>query len=339
MLKKVIKGFLFLFVLLNMAWAGANPSTKSFAERTDVQNFIQEMSTKHRLDKKELTRFFKEFRSEPKILALMSKQFEALPWHLYRERLLSQERIKAGVEFWKKHETTLKKAERQFGVPAEIIVAIIGVETFYGQKTGNYPVIQALATLAFDYPRRADFFKSELEQFLLLVHEEKLDPKTILGSYAGAMGTPQFIPSSYRRYAVDFSGTGRRDLINDTQDAIGSVANYFKENGWIPDEPIVHPAIVSGNRYQQLPETSTKNPKPNLSIQALTDYGIQLKNPKIAKSKAQMATLLILQNKDNNSENWLGFYNFYVITRYNRSVNYAMAVYQLSQKIRILKKG
>ncbi|HEV2524731.1 MAG TPA: lytic murein transglycosylase, partial [Gammaproteobacteria bacterium] len=238
-------------------------------------------------------------------LRLMSKQYEALPWYRYRDTIVTEKRIKEGVQFWTEHKDLLKKAEEKFGVPAEIIVAILGLETSYGKITGNYPVLQALATLAFDYPRRAAFFRGELEHFLLLVNEGSLDPITTRGSFAGAMGTPQFMPSSYRRYAVDFSGTGKRDLIHDMADVIGSVANYLKANGWKKNENVISGLRLKGN------------------------------NNLLQKGK-----LIELQkNANRDKEQWIGLNNFKVILRYNHSVHYAMAVYQLSQKIRTLKQG
>lgn len=279
--------------------------TVTFASRKEVQKFIQHMQKKHGLNKKELNAMFNEFGTETKILRLMSKQYEALPWYRYRDTIVTEKRVKEGVEFWQQHQALLKKAEKQFGVPAEIIVAILGLETSYGKITGNYPVLQALATLAFDYPRRAIFFRGELEHFLLLVNEGSLHPITTRGSFAGAMGTPQFMPSSYRRYAVDFSGTGKRDLIHDMADVIGSVANYMKENGWKKNEKIITASHLRKNLHS-----------------------------------SQKGKLITLQkNANHDKEHWIGLHNFNVIMRYNHSTHYAMAVYQLSQQIRTLKKG
>ncbi len=277
----------------------------SFADRKEVQQFIQHMHEKHGLNKKHLHTCFKAFGSETKVLHLMSKQYESLPWYRYRDTIVTEKRVKEGVQFWEQHNALLKKAEKQFGVPAEIIVALLGIETSYGQITGKYPVLQALATLAFDYPRRAAFFRGELEHFLLLANEGALDPLSARGSFAGAMGIPQFMPSSYKRYAVDFSGTGKRDLLHDIADVIGSVANYMKANGWKKHEKIA-----------------------------------RLLEKKENKKPARKNKLITLEkNANHDKEHWLGFNNFNVIMRYNNSTHYAMAVYQLSQKIRILKEG
>jgi membrane-bound lytic murein transglycosylase B len=311
LLQGVIATFIFTLISVS-AYPATVPDkslqqnkTATFASRKEVQQFIQHMHKKHGLNKENLNIMFNEFGTETKILHLMSKQYEALPWYRYRDTIVTERRVKEGVAFWEKHKDLLTKAEKQFGVPAEIIVAILGLETSYGKITGNYPVLQALATLAFDYPRRAIFFRRELEHFLLLVNEGSLHPITTRGSFAGAMGTPQFMPSSYRRYAVDFSGTGKRDLIHDMADVIGSVANYMKENGWKKNEKTI---VVS-----------------------------DLKKNMHSSQKGKLITLQ--KNADQDKERWLGLHNFNVIMRYNHSAHYAMAVYQLSQKIRTLKKG
>ncbi len=312
---RFLQVFLFtcIFTLISVsAFATALPNntikknkTATFADRKEVQQFIESMHKKHGLNKKNLNAIFSEFGTESKVLHLMSKQYEALPWYRYRDTIVTEKRIKEGVQFWAEHKDLLKKAEKKFGVPAEIIVAILGLETSYGKITGNYPVLQALATLAFDYPRRAAFFRSELEHFLLLVNEGSLDPIATRGSFAGAMGTPQFMPSSYRRYAVDFSGTGKRDLIHDMADVIGSVGNYMKENGWKKNEQ-----IIAAPRLKRKTNPSQKD------------------------------KLIVLEkNAHHDKEEWLGLDNFKVILRYNRSTHYAMAIYQLSQKIRTLRQG
>jgi membrane-bound lytic murein transglycosylase B len=333
-----IKLLIIFFALCSFNLQAKTPSPEnSFASRKDVQQFIQHMSTKHKLDKTTLTTFFKAFTTETKILKAMDKQYEALPWYRYRATLVTEARIQEGVLFWKKNASILKKVEKEFGVPAEIIVAILGIETYYGKKTGTFPVLQSLATLAFDYPRRSEFFKSELEQFLLLVKEEKIDPLTTLGSYSGAIGAPQFMPSSYRRYAVDFEGKGKRDLKDSISDTIASVANYFKEHGWKPSEKIAERAMISGTRYQSLANKKSNDPKPTMTLKELAVYNIRTQKAEHDNNKK--AKLLILEGEKSTVEPWLGFHNFYVITRYNHSINYAMAVYQLSQRIRAEHQG
>lgn len=317
--------------------AKSKSKTKSdrFGDRRDVQIWIWDMHLKHGFSANDLKALFRTVSPEPKIIQAISKPFEEVTWNKYRERFVNDVRAKEGVQFWKENAAALKKAEEQYGVPAEVIVAIIGVETNYGKNKGSYPVLQSLATLAFDYPPRAAFFKKELEQFLLLTREEKLDPKTIYGSYAGAMGTPQFIPSSYREYAVDFTGKGKRDLINNTDDAIGSVANYFKMHGWQAGEPVAYMAQGYGSEYERLATTNPKDPKPKISLGEFAQFNILPKDKNALKNKDRLAAFLILKT-DDKPEYWLALQNFYAITRYNHSVNYAMAVHQLSQRIREL---
>jgi len=305
---------------------------KSFAHRKDVQKFIHEMHQKHGINEKTLTEHFKKFHTNKKVIALMDKQFKPSPWYNYHNRLITQKRISDGIRFWKENQKSLEKAEQRFGVPAEIIVAIIGIESSYGQITGTYPVLQTLATLAFDYPRRAPFFRKELEHFLLISEEGSLHPTKTLGSYAGAMGMPQFMPSSYRQFAVDFSGSGKRDLIYNKADVIGSVANYLSTHGWQAAKPIIHKAKVSGTKYKML--LNPKDPKPRLTLNELAKYNIQLVQQKKWNNEIHKARLIELETAKNIKEHWLGFHNFYVITRYNNSIFYATAVYLLSERIR-----
>lgn len=298
------------------------------ANRSDVQAFIREMSARHGFDAARLQATFGRARSQPSIVAAMSKPAEAKPWYAYRTIFVNPKRVQGGVEFWRANSTTLARAEQVYGVPPEYVVAIIGVETQYGGNMGKYRVLEALSTLAFDYPRRAAYFRKELENFLLLARAEGIDPLTPRGSYAGAMGYGQFMPSSFRSYAVDFDGDGHRDLWRNPRDAIGSVAHYFNKNGWRAGQPVASPALVSGSRYPAL--VSRQLSQPRYSIASLQTQGV---SPQDRIGDAQNAMLLELQGRD-GPEYWLGFDNFFVITRYNRSQLYAMAVYQLSQEIR-----
>ena len=240
---------------------------------------------------------------------------------------MQPERIRKGVEFWNENKTTLDRAEKVYGVPVEIIIAIIGVETRYGRNAGNYKVINSLATLAFEYPDRSEFFKKELEQFLLLAREQGFDPTGITGSYAGAMGIPQFIASSYRNYAVDFDNDGIINIWTDPVDAIGSVANYFKMHGWMHGQDIAMPAMVKGESFMRV---LNEDLKPDIPAADLAAYGIS-HEPGIAPGAV---VKLLSFETDNGYEYWLGFKNFYVITRYNHSPLYAMAVFQLAKEIR-----
>lgn len=326
---------LFLLTLvLGSTIAFAHPHSENLSEREDIQQFIKEMVKKHKFQSSQLTSWLNQAHVNQTIIDSISKPAESLPWHRYRKIFITNKRIQSGVEFWKNNQETLKKAHQEYGVPEEIIVAILGVETFYGKFSGGYPVLDALVTLAFEYPPRSKFFRKELEQFLLLAREENWDPTTINGSYAGAMGKPQFISSSYRHYAVDFDKTGQRDLINNTEDSIGSIANYFKVHGWQKDQPIAIQANIQGDGYQTL-STSSNAPKPKYSLKQMAKVGVGIQGSLSTNSplKRQKFALISLEGQS-GLEHWLGLENFYVITRYNHSKLYAMAVYELSQEIK-----
>jgi len=295
-----------------------------YSQRSDVQRFIDEMVEKHDFNRDELVSKLASAKKLDGVLEAISKPAEkVLTWKEYRPIFVTSKRIKGGNKFLKQHHETLQRAEKEYGVPAEIITAIIGVETYYGRLSGKIQVFDSLVTLGFDYPPRSRFFLSELEQFLLLTREEDIDVKGVRGSYAGAMGMPQFISSSYRHYAVDFDGDGKRDLWNNTADVIGSVANYFKVHGWKTGDQVVIPARINGS----IEETRNKL-KPHTRIADLAAEGVF---PDAAVDEDEKATVITLKGKK-GKEYWLGLDNFYVITRYNRSSLYAMAVYQLSQE-------
>lgn len=304
----------------------------SVAERPALRDFIQEMAAEHGFKSADLTALFGQAMLLTSIIEAITQPAESKPWYEYRPIFVNPARIEGGVEFWKAHEDILSRAARVYGVPPEIIVAIIGVESRYGQNTGSYRVLDALATLGFDYPKRSAFFLGELRDYLLLTREEKIDPVLPKGSYAGAMGVPQFIPSSYRRYAVDFDQDGRRDLWNDPADIIGSVANYFAEHGWQAGAKIALPAEVSGDKYVELLDPGQK---PALSLRRLREYGVRF-----TKDIPDTALGALLDFETGaGMEYWVGLENFYVITRYNHSPLYAMAAYQLSQAIRERYQG
>jgi len=319
MLGLIVLGlFLSLFVAVS--------AQADISKRKSVKSFIRDMVKTEKFDEKELTQLFKKIKIRGDILKAIKRPAEAKPWHQYRKIFLTRERIQGGVKFWQENEQTLQKAEAEYGVPAEIVVAILGVETKYGNHKGGFHAAEALATLGFGYPRRAKFFKNELKQLLLLSREEEVDPYSIMGSYAGALGEPQFMPSSFRKYAVDYDGDKKRDLINNSVDAIASVANYFKKHGWVTDGPITVPAKVKGGSYKKIVK---KGIKPRLTVKKLEKSGIK---PQKEVSDNEKAALIELKLKKGR-EYWLGLSNFYVITRYNHSQHYAMAVYQLSQEI------
>jgi membrane-bound lytic murein transglycosylase B len=306
----------------------ATPIPGSLASRADVQVFIQNMVTRHDFDANDLNAVFSQARARPDIIALITRPAEAKPWHAYRKIFLTPQRIAEGATFWRDHAAALARAEQVYGVPARIIVAIIGVETLYGGNTGSNQVLEALSTLAFDYPKRADFFRKELESYLILTRQEGIDPLSLQGSYAGAMGLGQFMPSSYLSYAVDFDDDGHRDLWRNPADAIGSVANYLREHRWQPDRPIASPARVQGNQFGAF--ISEQLQPPQYPVGQLRQHGI---TPLEAASDQELAMLLELAGEA-GPEYWLGYANFYAITRYNHSALYAMAVYQLSEQIR-----
>ncbi|KAF0192340.1 MAG: lytic murein transglycosylase B [Gammaproteobacteria bacterium] len=326
-----IRKFIPILAISVMSCAGA-VTADGFTNRTDIQTFIDELVTRHGFERQSLKTLFDNTERRQDIIDAISRPAEAKPWHQYRPIFLNTQRISGGVEFWNQHAALLDKAEQVYGVPPEIVTAIIGVETRYGASTGRYRVMDSLATLAFDYPPRAAFFRGELEQFLLLAREEAADPLSIKGSYAGAMGQGQFISSSYRHYAVDFDGDGKRDLWNSTADAIGSVANYFHVHGWKPGEPVASRARVQGNAYKEL---VAQDLKPHTSLAQLQTQGVTASD---TLPPDALAALIELET-ENGVEHWLGLDNFYVITRYNRSRLYAMAVYQLSQEIRSQRPG
>jgi membrane-bound lytic murein transglycosylase B len=275
----------------------------------------------------QLHELFAKAERKQAILDAISRPAERVkPWKEYRPIFLTDSRVAQGVDFWRENEAALARAEAEYGVPAEIIVAIIGVETFYGRNTGSHRVIDALSTLGFDYPPRQPFFRQQLKEFLLLTREEQVDPLTLKGSYAGAMGLPQFMPSSFRAYAVDFDSDGHIDIWNNPTDAIGSAASYFKQHGWAAGEPVVARAKVSGERVEEGLTVGLESQKNAGEMRAL---GWQF-DKSVANETA--VTAFRLEGADGD-EYWLGLPNFYVITRYNRSVMYAMAVHQLSQQL------
>ena len=299
--------------------------------RPQVEVFIAEMVDKHAMQRAELRALLQQARLQRDILRAMSAQTTARPWRQYRPLYVNPQRVAGGAKFWATHAALLARAEREFGVPAEIIVATIGVETVYGTYTGTHRVLDALTTLAFDFPRRAEFFRGELEQFLLLARDRIVDPLSIKGSYAGAMGIPQFLPSSYQRYAVDFDGDGQKNLWDNVADAVGSVANYYRSFGWQEGRPIAVAAKVEGDGYAALAERGIEA---TIDAAALKQAGVS----PLQDIGQDPAAMLVLEG-EGGSEFWLGLNNFYVITRYNRSVNYAMSVYQLAHEIRAAREG
>ena len=303
-----------------------------YAENVTAQKFFKEMEKRHNFDDSELRKLFSRVYRDQRILDLMLKPAEKrLAWREYRKIFLDNVRIRNGIKFWEENERVISDASDRYGVPGEIIVAIIGVETRYGKVTGNHRVISALSTLAFDYPPRSRFFRNELESFLLLTREENKSPLELKGSYAGAMGYGQFMPSSYRAYAVDSDGDGKRDIWNSRADAIGSVANYLSAHNWEKGAGVATRVQLDSDS-RELPENLFSDIRPNLTGSQLLKKGFKVPSIYLEKTVA-----LIRLRSDAESEYWLGEWNFYVITRYNRSPMYAMAVLQLAQALKMGK--
>lgn len=294
-----------------------HPKSGQFIEEVEEEYQIPEADVKHWLSKAK--------KIQSVLDAIQRPAERTKKWHEYRRIFLTEKRIKQGREFLKEHAQLLGEAERHYGVSKEIIAAIIGIETFYGRRQGNYRVLDSLATLAFDYPERPLFWR-ELKAFFSLIKQEKLNPESLKGSYAGAMGYGQFIPTSFLRYAVDGDGDGKRDLWRNPADAIHSVANYFKRHGWHPSEGITQRVRVRGEDYRSI---INKSRKPQWTVAELKQLGVTPTHP-VDDEKA--VTLMRFQGR-HGAEFWLGQYNFYVITRYNHSRLYAMAVFQLSKAL------
>jgi membrane-bound lytic murein transglycosylase B len=321
--------FLFLLFACTSAWA----QSQTYASRPDVRAFIEEMVTKHNFVERELDYLFSRARRQPQILTAIvpPKEPRDRSWKTYRGRFVTEARIGEGVEFWRRHAALLERAAREHGVPEEIIVAIIGIETVYGRQMGTHRVIDALATLAFDYPPRAEYFRSELVEYLRYTRETGTDVFSMRGSYAGAIGIPQFMPASYRKYAVDFDGDGNIDLRGSPADAIGSVANFLAKHGWRRDERIYVPARVSGTAHRALIDAGIEPVTPLKEVKA---FGVE------ARTDLPLDTLVALVDLESPgipTEYRLGLRNFYVITRYNRSALYASAVTDLAQELRSRK--
>ena len=319
-----------LLALCWIACLSANAaSARDFAARHDVRAFVAEMESRHGFDREVLLAAFSQIQPLPSVIKAIKPPADPgiRSWHTYRDRFVEPGRIAAGLRFWHEQRAALAEASLRYGVPEEIVVAIIGIETIYGRNTGRYGTLAALATLAFDYPPRAELFRRELEALLLLAREQGRDPLSYRGSYAGALGLPQFLPSSVRQWAVDFDDSGRIDLTASATDAIGSVAHFLQAHGWQPGEPVTtavemepggnpQPLIAEGIRPVRLPAE-------------MVALGVRT-----GEAVAKPAALIDLVTPGAATEYWLGYQNFFVITRYNRSSFYAMAVYQLAAALK-----
>lgn len=329
-MKKIITSLLLSTLLLCSTTFAANRYISAYSI-PEVRTFINYMAAKHpQLSKFGLIVLFKQVNvTVASTVHGKVKKFrplEAAYWPTYRAVFITPTRINYGVTFWQKYQDTLTRAQKTYGVPASIISGIIGVETQYGQHIGKTRIVDALTTQAFSHARRSGYFRDELEEFLMISHQLKINPLTVKGSYAGAFGIPQFMPSSYRLYAVNFSGRGTADLLTDPDNAIGSVANYFLQKGWQSNQPVAVPAYATGNKFKKY----LSGLKPTLTIAQWEQLGIK---PKYPVNKNERAILIALDYPNGTNEYWLGFNNFCVIKRYNPSDKYAMAVYELSNKL------
>lgn len=321
-----------LAALLAFAAAGALAQEEAgYAERPDVQTFIRELVSRHAFDEGELQSVFTRARREEGVLTAMRAQPEVMSqsWQAYRASFVNERLVKTGTSFWREHRKALERARGAYGVPEEIVVAIIGVETFYGRNTGRWRVLDALATLAFDYPPRAAYFRGELENFLIFARELGVDVLEVKGSYAGAIGIPQFMPTSYLRYAVDFDGDGAADLRGNAADAIGSVANFLKQHGWRPGEPVQRPVRLNGEAFRGYADG---NPLPRHTLEELKLAGVAPRGAPLPAGAR--ASLLELTTPERPAEYRLGLQNLYVLTRYNRSLFYALTVADLAEALR-----
>jgi membrane-bound lytic murein transglycosylase B len=335
-----------VFALLTLCLAAASAHAVSLP---GIPEFIDEMVAKHQFKRAELEKVFDVAQEVPAVIDAISKPPSSKPWLEYRANFVNPQRIKLGLEFWHKYRDTLRRAELKYGVPQDIIVAVIGVETIYGQDAGNFRTLDALTTLAFEYPQRADFFRSELENFLLLAREQQFDLLAIRGSYAGALGIPQFMPSSYRVYAVDFNGNRKINLLSEDKDAIGSVANFLKVFGWISASS----GVASSTDTGKSPNRERAGGMPPIAVPAQVSEQVcagDITTPRtIAAWSAagivpnvnlpdSLAARLVDFTVGDGKEFWLVFNNFEVITRYNNSDYYAMTVFQLAEALKEARK-
>lgn len=330
--QNILLGVMGLVICVSFAHA-------NYTQRSDVQYFIEQASQQG-LNKTFVNNVLSQAQRQNSIVRIMrpkpkpktSDKPTYTPWYKYRRNFITDKRINEGLWFWNQHARTLQRAEKQYGVPASVIVGIIGVETAFGTNMGSYRVLDALTTLAFDSPRRQEFFQKELLEFLLMVQEQGLDPNSLYGSYAGAMGYGQFMPSSFRKYAVDFDGDGRTDIWNNPVDAIGSVANYFKQHGWITAGKVVTRAYT----YKTVEDSDANEYRyTHTTIGELKARGFEPADKSLRNSRK--AGLIKLRGQY-GTEYWLGLHNFFVITEYNHTRRYALAVYQLGQDIKSVRR-
>jgi membrane-bound lytic murein transglycosylase B len=327
-LKQPLKLY-FLAAALALPLTSGAGEPSGYPQRKEVKQFIAQMVDKHRFTRKELNRVFGQAQFQPSIIKAMEQPAETAlaSWQAYRAQFVNRERIEAGVQFRDRHAEPLRRADAEFGVPEEIIVGIIGVETTYGRNIGTYRVIDALSTLAFDFPKRAEFFRTELENYLVFTREMRIDALRVKGSYAGAIGIPQFMPGSYRRFALDYDGDGQIKLATSAADAIGSIGNFLKSHGWARGEPVTVGAEVRGEHWRKLAEAGVG---PVHRAADLPGFGVK---PAVPLPSGALCALIELETPGQPSEFRVALQNFFVLTRYNRSTLYASAVLDLATEL------
>ncbi len=314
---------LIIVSLFLLNWPVVSFSIENFAEQK--QQFIDRMVTKYHFDRKYISDLIHGVKISPRPKRRII--YEEKPWYIYRELFINEDHIKAGIEYWKSHAKVLSQVKKKYGVPANIIVAILGIESHYGHEQGLQHALNVLVTLAFTPHHETHFYQYELEQYFLLTRELNLDPSKVHGSYSGALGYPQFMPGAYRKYAIDYDNNNKKDLFHDTSDVIASIANFVKDKGWHENEIVAVPAIIHGDKYKQILNEQLKT---KFSVAELKKYGVK---PVEQLSDETQVNLIRLENEQ-NYEYWLGLHNFYVITRYNNNLLYAMAIYQLSEGLK-----
>jgi membrane-bound lytic murein transglycosylase B len=324
-----------LAAVLALPVAPVAAELSGYPQRKEVKQFIAEMVQKHGFTRKELNRVFGKAQFQPAIIKAMEQPAETAlaSWQAYRALFINPQRIDAGVQFWNRHAEPLRRAGAEFGVPEEIIVGIIGVETTYGRNIGTYRVIDALSTLAFDYPKRADFFRTELENYLVFTREMRINALRVKGSYAGAIGIPQFMPGSYRRFALDYDGDGQINLATSPADAVGSIGNFLKSHGWARGEPVAFGAKVKGEDWRKLAEAGVE---PLHRAADLPGFGVK---PAAPLPSDALCALIELETPGQPSEFRVTLRNFLVLTRYNRSNLYASAVLDLAAELARARSG
>ncbi|MEW5839163.1 MAG: lytic murein transglycosylase B [Pseudomonadota bacterium] len=325
-----------LLALSPLPMACATAANTELVQRDDVREFAREVSQRNGLDQGEVLAILAQAQIQESIIAAMDRPAESKAWYQYRPIFVNEKRIADGAAFMREHAAKLSELEQKYGVPSEILVAIVGVETGYGRNVGKYSVLDALVTLSFEYPRRAPFFRKELEQFILLARDENVSVSNAKGSYAGAMGLPQFMPSSYRQWAVDGDGDSKRDLWGSTDDVLASVANYFVEHGWQRGGSVIVPLsmpeslLETPGRFEAMLNRG-RDLAAKTTLGELRALGVGVP---IAQGRDDLPIMLIPLQEEDDLRYMGGLPNFFVITRYNHSAHYALAVWELAQAIR-----